>query len=76
MLRPILGNSALLIAVGISAAAIKIQGFTSHAALEMKLADKSRIAKIAAIVTNAVSVNREILSVRTPYHRRIALIPW
>ena len=62
MLKPILGNSALLIAVGISAAAIKIPGLTNHATLEIELAAKSRIVKIAAIVTNAVSVNRKILN--------------
>ncbi len=62
MLRPISGNSALLIAVGISAAAIKIPGLTNHAVLEIELVAKSRIAKIAEIVTNVVSVNREILN--------------
>ena len=62
----ILARIYLLIAVGISAAATKIAGLTNHTALEIELVAESRIASIAAIVTKAVSVSREILNCFNP----------
>ena len=51
-----------LIAVGTSAAAIKIPGAINQTALERELLSRTLIARIAAIVTRAVSITKLALS--------------
>jgi len=51
-----------LIAVGTSAAAIKIPGAINQTALEKELLSRTLIARIAVIVTSAVSISKRVFS--------------